>query len=344
MAKMSLGLTPKWEFKQYPLSARRMRDLAPAGWMPTEVPSSIFTSLIAAGQIKQTDIDTHPERFSWVSEEPWVYRKTFDAPAELLTCDRVDLVLDGLDTIAKIWLNGKLIAKTGNMFIRFRFDVTAFLKPRNNVLLVKFEPVAKYAKKLMERYGCFSESDFRNPYRVYVRKAQYQFGWDFCPPLPGCGIWRPVRLEGIKKARLADLHLRTIDCNHQYADVKITAKLDTVSAQNFLCRLTLTGGGETIQHNLSFEPGEDSKAAVIRIEKPALWWPAGYGKQNLYQVALQLLSADEVIDRVQTEFGIRTVKLNRCTQDGREQFRFEINGRPVSARGANCEPATMSSF
>ena len=341
MAKVSLDLTGKWEFKQYPLSARRMRDLDPADWIQTEVPSSIFSSLISAGQIKQTDIDTHPERFSWVSEKPWVYRKKFDSPSELLACDRAQLVFDGLDTIAKIWLNGKLIAKTNNMFIPFRFDVTTVLKPRNNSLLVKFEPAVQYAKKLMERYGRFSESDFRNPHRVYIRKAQYQFGWDFCPQLPGCGIWRPVRLEGIQKARLADLHVRTIDCNHKYADVKITAELDTVSAQQFLCRLTLSGGGETIQHKLIFEPGEDLKSAVIHIEKPSLWWPAGYGKQNLYQATVQLSCKDEVIDQVQREFGIRTAKLNRCSDAGDEEFRFEINGRPVSARGANWIPASI---
>ena len=354
MARMTLDLSGKWEFKQYPLSARRMRDLDPADWMQTKVPSSIFSSLISAGQIKQTDIDTYPENYSWVSEKPWVYRKKFDAPAQLLACEKAELVFEGLDTIAKIWLNGKLIAKTNNMFIPFRFDVTTVLKPRNNSLLVKFEPAVQYAKKLMERYGCFNETNFRNPHRAYIRKAQYQFGWDFCPELPGCGIWRPVRLEGIQKARLADLHVRTIDCNHKYADVKITAKLDgvpqtrksafggpdTVSAQQFLCRVTLSGGAATIEHKLAFEPGEDSKSTVIHIEKPSLWWPAGYGKQNLYQLTVKLLNEDEVIDQAQKEFGIRTAKLN-YHPDGGGEFRFEINGQPVLARGANWIPASL---
>jgi beta-mannosidase len=240
MPKISLDLIGKWQFKQYPLSARRMRDLDSADWLQTNVPCSIFNSLITAGRIRQADINSNPEKFSWVSEKPWVYKKIFDAPAELLDCDRVELVFDGLDTIASIWLNNKLIGKTNNMFIPHRFDVTQILKPRNNSLLVKFEPASQYAKKLMSRYTSFSESDFINPYRAYVRKAQYQFGWDWCPSLPGCGIWRPVRLEGTKKAGLADLHIRTVDCNQRYADIKIAVKLDTLSREKFLCRLTLS--------------------------------------------------------------------------------------------------------
>ncbi len=349
MSKISLDLTGEWEFKQYPLSARRMRDLDSSDWQQTSVPCSIFNSLITAGQIKQSDINAHPENFSWVSEKPWIYRKFFDAPADLLDCDSVDLVFDGLDTIASIWLNDKLIGRTNNMFIPFRFDVKRFLKPRDNSLLVKFEPPVQYAQKLMDRYTSFSESDFRNPYRVYIRKAQYQFGWDFCPSLPGCGIWRPVRLEGIEKASFADLHIRTVDCNQHYADIKIAVKLDTVTREEFLCRLTLSGGDEITEHNLIFNPGEDFHSTVIRIEKPALWWPVGYGAQHLYELAVQLLNGDEVIDQTRKRFGIRTVKLNhspdepgpRARRRDGGKFRFEINGQPIFAKGANWVPASI---
>ncbi|MGA1979213.1 MAG: glycoside hydrolase family 2 protein [Sedimentisphaerales bacterium] len=349
MPKVSLDLTGKWEFKEYPASARRMRDLDSADWLLTNVPCSIYSSLIAAGKIRQSDIDARPEDFCWVSEKPWIYRKIFDAPDELLNCGRVELVFDGLDTIASIWLNDKLIGKTNNMFIPFRFDVKSLLKPQNNSLSVKFEPAVQYAKRLMSRYTTFSESDFNNPYRVYIRKAQYQFGWDWCPGLPGCGIWRGVHLEGTKKARLADLHVRTVDCNHRYADVKIAVKLDTVTesrkgcltAEEFLCKLTLSCGEQVIEHNLAFRAGEDSQSTVIRIKEPLLWWPAGYGEQHLYNLELGLLNSDEIIDRIQKRIGIRTAKLNRSPDEYGEKFQFEINGQPVFAKGANWVPASI---
>ena len=340
MPKAALDLTGAWEFKQYPPSARRMRDLDSADWQQTNVPSSIFTSLIETGQIESSQIKANPENFAWVSEKPWIYRKIFDAPDELLNCGRVELVFEGLDTIASIWLNDKLVAKTNNMFIPFRFDVTELLKPRNNTLLVKFDPPSKYAKRLMDRYTTF-ESLLGYPERVYIRKAQYQFGWDWCPALPGCGIWRPVRLEGVEKAKLADLHIRTIDCNEEFADVRIAVELDTLSEANFDCRLDLSCREQKIRHELTFNPGEHSHSTVIHIKKPFLWWPLGYGKQPLYQLDVQLSSDGQIIDQIKKRFGIRTVKLNHSRKTGSKRFQFEINGQAVYAKGADWIPACI---
>ena len=341
MPNVSLDLTGEWHFREYPLEARRMRDLDSSDWHRTHVPCSIFNSLLESGQIKQYEIDTLPEKFSWVSEKPWVYRKIFDAPDNVLNCDCVELVFAGLDTITNIWLNDKLIGRTNNMFIPFRFDVTNLLKPKDNSLLVKFEPAIQYAKNLMNRYTSSSQTDFINPHRVYIRKAQYQFGWDFCPPLPGCGIWQGVYLEGIKKTGLADLHIRTLDCNTQYADVKITIELSRAINENLLCRLNISDDRQTIEHNLTFKPGEDSNSTVIRIEQPLLWWPAGYGDQHLYQLECQLVCGDEIIYRTNREFGVRTVNLRRTSDEHSEGFQFEVNGQPIFASGANWIPASI---
>ena len=341
MPKTSLGLTGQWEFKEYPLSTRRMRDLDSSHWHQTTVPCSIFNSLIETSQIEQDDINANPEKFHWVSEKPWVYRKTFDAPESLLACDRVDLEFEGLDTLASIWFNGKLLGRTSNMFIPFRFDVTELLKPENNSLLVKFDPAAHHAKRLMDRYASFKDSDFINPHRVYIRKAQYQFGWDFCPPLPGCGIWRPVRLEGIKKARLNSLHIRTVDCNHHHADIKIEAALDNISNEDFICRLSLSCNTQQIEQTLNFAPRQISQSTLIRIKNPFLWSPAGYGRQHLYHLEAKLLSGDEVIDQMQKKIGIRTVKLDRSPDDYGEKFQFQVNGQPIFAKGANWIPLSI---
>jgi beta-mannosidase len=341
VAKTTLDLSGNWQFKEYPLSVRRMRDLDTADWQPARVPSSVFTSLIESGQIDRTDINTHPERFAWVSEKPWVYRKTFDAPAELLDCDRTDLVFDGLDTVAGIWLNDKLIARTANMFVALRFDVTGLLRPDNNSLLVKFEPATEYAAGLMNRYGCLDDTGFSNPARAYARKAQYQFGWDFCPPLPGCGIWRPLHLEGINKARIADLHVRTVDCNHSFADVKVAVTIDRLATEKLTCNLSLSGHGRDIRQDLTFNADQSFHSTLIRLENPALWCPSGYGSQPLYQLSARLLSPDQLIDQKDQNVGMRTVRLNRSTEAHARKFEFEVNGQNIFARGANWVPPSI---
>ncbi|MBW8001860.1 MAG: glycoside hydrolase family 2 protein [Planctomycetes bacterium] len=341
MPKASLDLNGQWEFKQYPLEARRMRDLEDDNWLPTQIPSSVFTSLIQAGKINRKDIEANPEDYAWVSEKPWVFRKSFDVPPEILDADRIDLAFDGLDTVANLWLNGKLIGKTSNMFIPHRFDITRYLKPKNNMLMVRFDPAARYAKKLMDRYKTFSDCSFRNPYRVYIRKAQYQFGWDWGPQLPGCGIFRPVKLEAIKKARLINLHVRTIDHDHRCADIRVAVELDTVTEHDFTCKLTLSHDNQKLEQDMHFSAGEKSHSTIIRVDNPALWWPAGYGPQNLYKLDAELISDNETIDHIQTEIGIRTVKLNRTKDKHGQKFQIEINGQSIYAKGANWIPISM---
>lgn len=341
MAKEMLDLTGNWEFRQYPASARRMRDLDDSHWSRTRVPASVFQSLVADGQIDRKELLANPEKFAWVSDKPWIFRKRFDLPADLADCGRLELVFDGLDTVASIWLNDKLIAKTANMFIPFRFDVTDFLRPKANQLLVKFEPACAYAKALMARYTSFDQSAILNPHRAYVRKAQYQFGWDWCPALPGCGIWRPVRLEGVKKARFDDVHIRAIDSNRHYADVKISVKLAALNSDHFTCTLQLKGRNFAAQQELAFLPGEDFHSTVLRIEKPDLWWPAGSGEQNLYHADLQLHNTGDLLDRRCTHFGIRTVKLNQSPDSCGRAFAFEVNGQTVFAKGANWIPPSL---
>jgi beta-mannosidase len=336
-----LNLCGQWQFKEYPSNARRMRDLDEEAWHDTAVPCSVFHSLIDAGKITQAEMDRSPEKLEWVSEKAWVYSKTFDASAELLDCDRIDLVFEGLDTIATVWLNEKLIGKTNNMFIPHRFKVSGLVKPKGNRLLVKFEPARPYANRLMQRYGIFTEEQFANPCRVYIRKAQYQFGWDWCPSLDGCGIWRPCRLEGIKKARLEDVHVRTIDANQHYADIRVAVQLDTFAEGDFICRLKLCGGTFSLTHEMKFKRGQDFQSVLMRIDRPFLWWPKGYGVQYLYDLDVELFAEDKPIDCRSQKIGIRTIRLIRADAAG-PTFQFEVNGQSVYIKGADWIPAALA--
>ncbi|HEX41306.1 MAG TPA: glycoside hydrolase family 2 protein [Phycisphaerales bacterium] len=351
MAVTTLDLTGIWQFKEYPTYARRMRDLEPAhpraGWLDTPVPSSIYSSLIHAGRIDPADLDANPEAYQGLSDNPWVYRKVFDVPADLLECPRKHLVFEGLDTIAGIWLNEKLVARTDNMFIGHRFDITDLLKPAGNVLLVKFEPPVKHAQRLMKRHAAFTNAGFSNPHRVYIRKAQYQFGWDFAPTLPGCGIWRPVRIEGLHAARIADVHIRTIDLAEKTADLRIAVTLDAVEDTDLICTLAVTGPGFATACDLSFSPGQHTHSTVIHVPSPHLWWPNGHGGQPLYILDLELKTRRRTIDRHTAKFGIRTIRLQcpvadpGARHDAEPAFQFIVNGRPIRVRGANWTPASM---
>lgn len=343
MEKDVLQLDGGWEFKEFPETARRMRDLEGGGWMGATVPSSIYTCLGQAGIIDQSQLNANPENFQWVSEKSWIFRKEFDAPASLLNYERIKLVFDGLDTVSHIWLNDKLIGKTENMFIPHEFDITDRLKPSNNVLIIKFLPALKYAEQLMQRYGKLSEHHFGDVRRSYLRKAQYQFGSVMGPALVGCGIFRSVRLEGFSTARIDPLHIRTVDCNQHYADIRVAMALESTPNNKFPLHVNihLTGGGLDITQQLAFSPQQDHHATLIHIERPILWWPNGYGVQHQYHLKAELYHGTCHLDTVQTDFGIRTIGLNRTADKNGTKFQFIVNEQPIDIKGANWMPLSL---
>jgi beta-mannosidase len=342
--KFVLPLDGVWEFREFPESARRMRDLEGGSWKPAVVPSSIYTCLNESGLIDVFELRADPADFNWVSETSWVFKKSFDWPSEHCRKDHVQLVFEGLDTVTQIWLNEKLIAKTDNMFIPHTVDVTSIIKPGCNTLMVKFLPAKAESQRRMLRYGKLSEHHFGDPCRTYLRKAQYQFGSVLGPSLPGCGIFRSVRLEAIETASIKDIYIRTIDCSQHSADIRIELSITHPGkCQNRLrCRLTVSGGGLDMQHELPVDTKDNRLTTVIRIERPILWWPKGYGVQHLYHLNVQLLTeAGKCLDEAARDFGVRMIRLNRSADKLGHSFCIEVNEQPIAIRGANWMPLSI---
>ncbi|MHC4552114.1 MAG: beta-mannosidase [Planctomycetota bacterium] len=340
MIKEVLQLNGSWQFKEFPETARRMRDLDTGGWMPATVPSTIYTCLAQAGQIQSADLIANPENYHWISQKSWIFRKEFDAPDTLVNQERFRLIFEGLDTVAHVWLNGKLLGKVENMFIPHIFDVTDHLKPSANQLYVKFLPALQRGEQLMQRYGKLSEHHFGDPRRCYLRKAQYQFGSAVGPALPGCGIFRSVRLVGTHTAHIDNLHVRTVDCNQHRAAMRIAVRIDRSHYANsrLQCKLTITGGGLNQSEQLDFAAQEDQHAILASIDRPILWWPRGYGVPHLYHLKAELFDGSDLLDTVETDFGIRTIRLNRTADERGRNFQLEMNGQPVYIKGANWLP------
>jgi beta-mannosidase len=342
MPAYTIKLNGHWQFKQYPEQARRMSDLDKTEWDSTEIPNSLYDSLIEIGKIEENDLFQNPEKYHHLSNRCWVFRKTFDVPPEVLECDLKEIVFEGLDTITSIWLNDKLITRTGNMFIPHRLDVTKHLKPKENKILVKFEPAEPYARKMMNRYTRFDKSKIINPWRAYIRKAQFQFGWDFCPPLPGCGIFRDVKLEGTKKARLDDIYVRTINLNKEAADLKISVALKDIVKDNYTAEFNLTYNDKSIaSQNIQFTADSPSHSVVLNVPDPKLWYPAGYGEQNLYNLRITLKNGENIIEKKNIPIGIKTVCLDRTGTKKNQNFRIIVNDVPIHIRGANWVPPSV---
>jgi beta-mannosidase len=338
---MSLGLhelnrqpvDSGWQFKQRD-PARSIEDdfRSGTGWRPASVPGTVHQDLMAAGLIPDPFVGTNERDVQWVGEAEWLYRCTFELSRP--DAERIDLHFDGLDTFARVWLNGRLVLASDNMFIPWRIRAKAFLRPGQNDLWLLFDSAWARGKALEADYGVMTVWN-TDASRVYVRKAQYHYGWDWGPMLLTAGVWRPVWLEAYS-ARLDDL------------DCRVAVAPDLASAR-LTIQTTVEGEADTVAVSL-FDPsgaviasaeGAPDGSLTFDVAAPHLWYPKLYGEQPLYRVQAELRRAGQTLHTASKRIGLRRLRLVQEPVEGEPgtSFYFEVNNTPVFCGGANWIPA-----
>jgi beta-mannosidase len=311
--------TAEWQF----------RDCSDTEWLAATVPGCVHTDLRNAGKIRDPFWGNNEEQLQWIEHHDWEYRATFTVPPELLEGDEIDLVADGLDTVATVRLNGTEIGRTENMFVGHRWAIKALLKAGANELTVRFDSAMKYIEthRTGHRVKEFNDSVGRSQ---VIRKQQCQFGWDWGPRFVTAGIWRDLRVEAWSDNRLESVRIAQQHATDGVVTLTLTPELARPEP-HALCRWRLSLGTVRVA---------EGSGPQIRIEHPQLWWPNGHGEQPLYTLEIEVLGAGGVCrGRWIRRIGLRTVALDRHADAAGETFQFVVNGRAIFAKGANWIPA-----
>jgi beta-mannosidase len=321
-----------------------MRGQADTVWVPATVPGTVHTDLLAAGRIPDPFKGTPEGRLAGIEDEDWIYRCDFDVDPLPLEEAHVDLVFEGLDTYADVTLNSTVVLRADNQFRTWRVDVRDALRVGSNIMLVRFGNAVREGHKdaLANPWPIPHQEPDETLTRAFTRKAAYQFGWDWGPRYVTSGIWRPVHLEAWSGARIVDAWAGPPTWVGDTARVPVNVTLEA-------------NGGRALR--LGFHSPDGSFAAVVRkvpappagqpvqvetiltIPAAQAWWPRGMGEPvgRLYDVGIDLAQGRRW-DRATRRIGLRTVRLVTEPDSVGESFRFEVNGRPVFARGANLVP------
>lgn len=304
--------------------AWRMREADSETWHSAHVPGSVYADLTADGTMpdpfwRENELDAF-ERM----KKDYVYQRAFTVTEAQLAHAHVELVCEGLDTLAHVSLNGREIAFADNMHITWVWDVKEQLHAGENTLEIRFDSPILYCAKKAEEAPGWESSDATPGFR-HLRKAHCMFGWDWGPRLPDAGIWRPIFLRTWDTARLENALMLQA---HHDGVVDVTIRPEIAGESAWSAEITAPDGEVlTLPETMAAEQ-------VIAIQNPQLWWPNGLGKQPLYRVTVRLATGDTRVWRI----GLRTMTVSREKDEWGEEFCHVVNGMKVFAMGADYIP------
>lgn len=304
--------------------AWRMREADSETWHSAHVPGSVYADLMADGTMpdpfwRENELDAF-ERM----KKDYVYQRAFTVTEAQLAHAHVELVCEGLDTLAHVSLNGREIAFADNMHITWVWNVKEQLHAGENTLEIRFDSPILYCAKKAEEAPGWESSDATPGFR-HLRKAHCMFGWDWGPRLPDAGIWRPIFLRTWDTARLENALMLQA---HHDGVVDVTIRPEIAGESAWSAEITAPDGEVIII------PETTAAEQVITIEHPQLWWPNGLGKQPLYRVTVRLATGDTRTWRI----GLRTMTVSREKDEWGEEFCHVVNGMKVFAMGADYIP------
>ncbi|WDZ90968.1 glycoside hydrolase family 2 protein [Nocardiopsis sp. HUAS JQ3] len=304
--------------------------------VPARVPGSTHLDLLAAGLIPEPYLDSNETELAWMHRAGWRYSLTFEADA-VEDGERVDLAFDGLDTVATVELNGTVLGTTANMHRGYRFDVRDALRAGTNELVVDFRSALEYAEEVRGELGERPHTN-THPYNM-VRKMACSFGWDWGPDLQTAGIWKPVRLERWRTARLSQVRPLVTVGGDGTGRVEVHADVEwSGSAPG--SGLVLAAEVAGVRAAADVAPGAESGVVVVEVPDARLWWPVGHGDQPLYDLSVTLTADGEAgpLGSEDRRVGFRTITVDTAPDEHGTPFTVVVNGKPIFVKGANWIP------
>ncbi|MFC9689144.1 glycoside hydrolase family 2 protein [Kribbella sp. NPDC056951] len=319
------------------------------GPIPAEVPGSVHTDLLAAGIIPDPYLAANEAELRWMFDVDWRYRRPLTLRPAVLG-ERVELVFDGLDTVATIALGGAELGRTANMHRSYRFDVTALADGIERELVVDLTSATNYATEQRDRLAN-RPSPYGTPFQ-FVRKMACSFGWDWGPDLRTAGIWKGVRVERWHTARIAQVRpLVSVDLGPDETlaprqpvapgrvETYIELERSGAAETTLLVVAEVVAAGRSHRGTAMVGPGETTAVVAIDVPDAPVWWPAGYGDQPLADLVVTVVGdGSHPLDRWERRIGFRTVAVDTSEDEFGSAFTLVVNGRPVFVKGVNWIP------
>lgn len=329
-------LNTDWEFSQ----------AGTEKWMSAVVPGTVHQDLIRHKLLPDPFYGTNEKQIQWVENEDWEYRTSFTVTEEQLKRDGAQLIFEGLDTYADVYLNGSLLLEADNMFVGYTLPVKPVLRLGENFLHIYFHSPIRCTLPQYESNGFNYPADndhHEKHLSVFSRKAPYSYGWDWGIRMVTSGVWRPAAVRFYDVATIGDYHVRQLELTDRKAllsnELQINSTLPYQASAELEISISLEGKEVSVtKEEITLQPGVNCFTLPAEISNPVRWMPNGWGDPTLYDFSSRVIYNNKVVAEQSHRIGLRTIRLvNEKDADG-ESFYFEVNGVPMFAKGANYIP------
>ena len=319
---IQIQLNSNWQFK----------GIDTLDWKSATVPGNIYTDLIAHQIIENPFIKNNEEKVQWISNKNWEYKTTFLLSDAILKKENIALNFEGLDTYAKIYINGNYQLDTDNAFQKYSIPLKGIPLNKSNELRIVFQHSKSFENSAKQN----SKYKLPEGNRVYTRKAQFQYGWDWGPKLNTSGIWKNISINAWDGMRFENIFIKQEEISTTKARLSVEIIIESTSNKN--ASLFTKINREVIATNIALKKGKHTYKVPVEITNPKLWWTHNLGKPYLYTFNFQLIADGKIKDEKSVKKGIRTIKLITKKDSIGASFYFELNGKPVYVKGANYVP------
>ncbi|TCC88729.1 glycoside hydrolase family 2 protein [Pedobacter frigiditerrae] len=312
-------------------------------WLKSTVPGTVHTDLLDNKKIKDPFYRTNEKEIQWISVSDWEYKTNIVVDSLLLLNENIDLVMEGLDTYADVYVNNNKILSANNMFLAWKKPIRTYLKKGNNELRVYFHsPI----NKVMPAYNSLgyhvpvSNNDQANErVSIFIRKAGYHFGWDWGPRLVTSGIWRPIYLSCWNDAKIEDLFIKQKLLKPHQASLDAEMEVYSSTSGVRLVEVLIDEDHKVLlSKRVYFSKGVNKVNVPFELENPILWWPKGFGNQKLYTFNVRVKDGERILAFKQVKKGLRDIEVVQDSHEKGKSFYFKVNGVPIFIKGANYVP------
>jgi beta-mannosidase len=336
--KIQIEINKNWRFRQ-------------AGkdeWLPAHVPGTVHTDLLANKKIEDPFHRTNEKDQQWIDKVDWEYKTYFTVDNLILKKERVELLFEGLDTYADVYINGSRVLSGDNMFRLWGADCKSLLRKGENEIKIYFHSPVKIDLPKLEKLGYLlpavndqSENGGLEDKKisVFARKAGYHYGWDWGPRFVTMGIWRNVFIQAWDSVKISEIQIIQKEVSKEKATMSAVFEIESTKEINGNASVRLGDEPKTVvQKEVRLKQGTNFIEWDFEIKNPKLWWCNGLGEPHLYLLIGTVELGGKICDKKQMKIGIRTIKVVREKDEAGKSFYFELNGVQVFAKGANYIP------